>query len=82
MVFTKGPIFLSSTALCEKQEQLCIKYYPSLIPRPCDLGMRLVLTIHSSKLASFPGSSAPEREIEFIRAERAWYFFSRENPQR
>ena len=33
-------------------------------------------------IASFPGSSAPEREIEFIHAERAWYFFSRENPQR
>ena len=25
-------------------------------------------------LASFPGSSAPEREIELVHAERAWYF--------
>ena len=33
-------------------------------------------------LASFPGSSAPEREIEVVHAERAWYLFSRENPQR
>ena len=33
-------------------------------------------------LASFPGSSAPEREIEFMHVEKAWYFFSRENPQR
>ena len=36
----------------------------------------------STMLASFPDSSAPEREIEFIHAERTWYFFSRENPQR
>ena len=33
-------------------------------------------------LASFPGSSAQEREIELVHAERAWYLFSRENPQR
>ena len=33
-------------------------------------------------LASFPGSSALEREIEFIHAERAWYLFSREKHQR
>ena len=37
---------------------------------------------NGTSLASFPGSSALEREIEFIHAERAWYFFSRENPQR
>ena len=30
-------------------------------------------------MASFPGSSAPEREIELVHAERAWYFFSREH---
>ena len=34
------------------------------------------------RLTSFPGSSALERKIEFIRVERLWYFFSRENPQR
>ena len=28
-----------------------------------------------------PYSSAPEREIELVHAERAWYLFSRENPQ-
>ena len=25
-------------------------------------------------LASFPGSSAPEQEIELVHAERTWYF--------
>ena len=25
-------------------------------------------------LASLPGSSAPEREIELVHAEKAWYF--------
>ena len=35
-----------------------------------------------NSLASFPGSSAPEQEIEFIHAERAWYLFSREKHQR
>ena len=34
------------------------------------------------RLTSFPGSSALEQKIEFIRVERLWYFFSRENPQR
>ena len=29
-----------------------------------------------ASLASFPGSSAPERKIELVHAERAWYFFS------
>ena len=33
-------------------------------------------------VASFPGSYAPEREIEFIHAEKAWYIFSREKYQR
>ena len=33
-------------------------------------------------LASFPGSSAPERNIEVLHAERAWYLFSREHHQR
>ena len=33
-------------------------------------------------LASFPGSSAPEREIELVHVKRAWYFFSHENHQR
>ena len=37
---------------------------------------------YCGRLALFPGSSAPEREIEFMYVERAWYFFSRENPQR
>ena len=38
---------------------------------------------HEEKLvASFPGSSAPEQEIEFMHVERVWYYFSRENPQR
>ena len=32
------------------------------------------------RVASFPGSSAPEQEIEFRHAERAWYIFSCENP--
>ena len=36
----------------------------------------------SISVASFPGSSAPERETEFIHAERAWYLFSREKRQR
>ena len=36
----------------------------------------------SKGLASFPGSSAPKREIELVHAERAWYFFSREHHQR
>ena len=48
------------------------------------LGVRLYLlpTLHftTSLLASFPGSSALEREIELVHAERAWYFFSRESP--
>ena len=26
------------------------------------------------KVASFPGSHAPEREIEVVQAWRAWYF--------
>ena len=26
-------------------------------------------------IASFPGFSAPERDIEVVHAERAWYFF-------
>ena len=34
------------------------------------------------KAALFPGSSTPEREIELMHAERAWYFFSHENLQR
>ena len=34
------------------------------------------------ELASFPGSSTPEREIELVHAERDWYFFSREHHQR
>ena len=34
------------------------------------------------ELASFPGSSALKCEIEVVHAERAWYFFSREHPQR
>ena len=34
------------------------------------------------KLASFPGSSAPERDIEVVHAERAWYLFSREKGQK
>ena len=34
------------------------------------------------KLALFQGSSAPEREIELVHAERAWYLFSREHRQR
>ena len=38
--------------------------------------------VFGEEVASFPGSSAPEQEIEFIHAERAWYFFSCENPQR
>ena len=29
-------------------------------------------------LASFPGSSALECEIEVVQVERAWYFFSLE----
>ena len=33
-------------------------------------------------LASFPGSSAPERDIEVVHAARAWYSFSREKRQR
>ena len=33
-------------------------------------------------LASFPGSHAPEREIEVVQAWRAWYFLSREKRQR
>ena len=33
-------------------------------------------------LASFPGSHAPEREIEVVHAWRAWYFLSREKCQR
>ena len=28
-----------------------------------------------------PGSSAPEHDIEVVHAERAWYFFSHEDPQ-
>ena len=28
------------------------------------------------------GSLVPERDIEVVHAERAWYLFSRENPQR
>ena len=28
------------------------------------------------ELASFPGSSAPERNIELVHVERAWFFFS------
>ena len=35
-----------------------------------------------SHLASFPGSHAPEREIEVVQAWRAWYFLSREKRQR
>ena len=34
------------------------------------------------RLTLFPGSSAPEQEIELVRVERAWYFFSHENPQK
>ena len=26
-------------------------------------------------VASFPGSSAPERDIEVVHVEKAWYFF-------
>ena len=39
---------------------------------------------HSSgtNIASFPGSHAPEREIEVVHAWRAWYFLSREKRQR
>ena len=37
---------------------------------------------NNSHVASFPGSSAPEHDIEVVHAERAWYLFSRENPQR
>ena len=37
---------------------------------------------HSFPLALFPSFSALEREIEVVRAERAWYFFSRKNSQR
>jgi len=33
-------------------------------------------------LVSFPGSHAPEREIEVVQAWRAWYFLSREKCQR
>ena len=29
-----------------------------------------------SRVASFPGSYAPEREIEVVQAWRAWYFLS------
>ena len=33
-------------------------------------------------LASFPGSSAPERDIEVVHAERAWYLFLASFPGR
>ena len=35
-----------------------------------------------NSVASFPGSHAPEREIEVVHAWRAWYFLSREKCQR
>ena len=56
-----------------------------------ELGMRLPqihtmfvhYTVESTVIpASFPGSSAPEQEIELIHAERAWYIFSREKPSK
>ena len=56
----------------------------SLVPRsnttPISLGTTLVHK--GNELASFPGSSAPERDIEVVHAERAWYLFSREHRQR
>ena len=42
----------------------------------------LKFVIRCSQLASFPGSSALERDIEVVHAERAWYLFSREKGQR
>ena len=53
---------------------------PCLVPRQCD--SKNWRRERPDSIASFPGSSAPEREIELVHAERAWYFFSRENPQR
>ena len=35
-----------------------------------------------NEVVSFPGSSALEHSIELVHVERAWYFFSCENPQR
>ena len=42
----------------------------------------VVINTGLTSVASFPGSSAPERDIEVVHAERAWYLFSRESPQR
>ena len=53
--------------------------FPYFIPRT---GICPRLHRNAKYVASFPGSSAPEREIELVHAERAWYLFSRENPHR
>ena len=37
---------------------------------------------HEAYIASFPGSHAPECEIEVVHAWRAWYFLSREKRKR
>ena len=51
---------------------------------PSQSGYLFVLSIYLliNEVASFLGSSALEREIELVCAERAWYFFSREHCQR
>ena len=48
------------------------------------INKNVALWLHAAaaSLASFPGSHAPEREIEVVQAWRAWYFLSREKRQR
>ena len=82
------PTLLTLTPCCAGNEAKSGR--SSLVPRPhpanarrrVGTGHETMAGLHCETIASFPGSSAPERDIEVVHAERACYLFSREHHQR
>ena len=70
-------LYLYSCFLCaiDRYRRRCCVIIPVSFPRYRSHGYEATKLNNGSRIASFPGSHAPEREIEVVQAWRAWYFF-------